>query len=61
LPRKWKEEAPDEASEPHQILRIFWARFRLLMRFLRHFQRILPRFFQTREERFNVVGIPASI
>jgi hypothetical protein len=33
-------------------LRIFWARMRLRIRFLRHFQRMWPRFFQTREDRF---------
>jgi len=33
-------------------LRIFWARMRRRIRFLRHFQRMWPRFFQTRELRF---------
>ncbi len=33
-------------------LRIFWARMRLRIRFLRHFQRMWPRFFHTREDRF---------
>jgi len=36
---------------PH-CLRIFWALMRRRIRFLRHFQRMWPRFFQTREERF---------
>jgi len=42
------------AGEPEgpQRLRIFWARMRLRIRFLRHFQRMCPRFFQTLEERF---------
>ena len=31
------------------FLRIFWALFRLLIFFLRHFQRCLPRFFQALE------------
>jgi|GEM_PF-2235508 len=33
-------------------LRIFCALMRRRIRFLRHFQRMWPRFFQTREERF---------
>jgi len=33
--------------------RIFCSRFRRRIRFLRHFQRIFPRFFQAREERFT--------
>jgi len=33
-------------------LRIFWARMRRRIRFLRHFHRMWPRFFQTRDERF---------
>ena len=32
--------------------RIFWARFRRRIFFLRHFQRCLPGFFQARELRF---------
>lgn len=32
--------------------RIFCSRLRRRMRFLRHFQRIFPRFFQARDERF---------
>ena len=42
---------PAEQVGPY-CLRIFWARMRLRMRFLRHFQRMWPRFFQTRELRF---------
>ena len=34
------------------FLRIFWALFRLLIFFLRHFQRAFPRFFQALELRF---------
>jgi hypothetical protein len=37
---------------PVYCFRIFWARFRRRMRFFRHFQRMWPRFFQTRELRF---------
>jgi len=37
--------------------RIFCARMRRRIRFLRHFQRMWPRFFQTRELRF-MVGRP---
>jgi hypothetical protein len=37
--------------------RIFCARMRRRMRFLRHFQRMWPRFFQTRELRF-ILGRP---
>ena len=33
-------------------LRIFWARFRRRIFFLRHFHRCLPGFFQARELRF---------
>jgi len=36
----------------NHCLRIFWARMRLRIRFLRHFQRMWPRFFHTREDRF---------
>jgi len=36
---------------PH-CFRIFWALMRRRIRFLRHFHRMWPRFFQTREERF---------
>ncbi len=37
-----------------QDLRIFWAFFRLRIRFLRHFQRIFPRFFHALEPRFII-------
>ena len=39
-------------------LRIFWARFRRRIFFLRHFQRCLPGFFQARELRFMSVTVP---
>jgi hypothetical protein len=39
--------------------RIFCSRFRRRIRFLRHFQRIFPRFFQAREERFTRYPGPA--
>jgi len=35
-------------------LRIFWARLRRRIFFLRHFHRCLPRFFQARELRFII-------
>ena len=38
----------DRAGQAY-FLRIFWALFRLLIFFLRHFQRCLPRFFQALE------------
>jgi hypothetical protein len=39
--------------------RIFCSRLRRRIRFLRHFQRIFPRFFHAREERF--IGRPARV
>jgi hypothetical protein len=39
---------PYPHGEPH-LLRIFWARLRRRIFFLRHFQRCLPLFFQARE------------
>jgi len=39
--------------------RIFCSRLRRRIRFLRHFQRIFPRFFQAREERFTGSPAPA--
>ena len=44
--------APLAGSPDDYCLRIFWARMRRRMRFLRHFQRMWPRFFHTRELRF---------
>jgi hypothetical protein len=41
-----------EARETPQRWRIFCSRLRRRIRFLRHFQRILPRFFHARELRF---------
>ncbi len=41
-----------KTQETHQRWRIFCSRLRRRMRFLRHFQRILPRFFHAREPRF---------
>jgi hypothetical protein len=38
--------------EQSYLFLILWARFLLLMRFLRHFQRMLPFFFHTLELRF---------
>jgi len=41
-------------------LRIFWARMRRRIRFFRHFQRMWPRFFHTRELRFIQVASGAG-
>ena len=49
-PSRGKEFGPDPFGA--YCLRIFWARMRRRIRFLRHFHRMWPRFFQTREERF---------
>ena len=40
------------ATRVAYCFRIFWALMRRRIRFLRHFHRMWPRFFQTREERF---------
>ena len=42
----------EKAQGTPQRWRIFCSRLRRRMRFLRHFQRILPRFFHARELRF---------
>jgi hypothetical protein len=42
----------DPRATRRYCFRIFWARLRRRMRFFRHFQRMWPRFFQTRELRF---------
>jgi len=42
----------EKAQETPQRWRIFCSRLRRRIRFLRHFQRILPRFFHARELRF---------
>jgi hypothetical protein len=49
----WLHHAPVWATTQHQgYLRFSWARLRRRMRFFRHFQRMWPRFFQTREPLF---------
>jgi len=53
----------ENAPESNQRWRIFCSRLRRRIRFLRHFQRILPRFFHARELRFMGNGAaywPAS-
>jgi len=44
-----------------QRWRIFCSRFRRRIRFLRHFQRICPRFFHARELRFTARGYGVAI
>gem|GEM_PF-3615218 len=48
----WELSRADPAGVPTYWFRILWARIRRRMRFLRHFQRMWPRFFHTLELRF---------